>query len=62
MESEKQKGDYYSSEIRKGSFCRSVGLPNNVDCSKIKANFKNGLFELSIPKIAKISRKAIKVT
>ncbi|MCK5432288.1 MAG: Hsp20/alpha crystallin family protein [Gammaproteobacteria bacterium] len=62
MESEEEKGNYHSSEIRKGSFSRSVSLPNNVDSSKIKANFKNGLLELSIPKVAKTSRKTIKVT
>ena len=61
-ESEKEKDNYYSSEIRKGSFCRSVSLPNNVDSSKIKAEFKNGLLELSIPKVAKTSRKTVKVT
>jgi len=61
-ESEKEKDNYYSSEIRKGSFCRSVSLPSNVDSSKIKAEFKNGLLELSIPKVAKTSRKAIKVS
>ena len=62
MESEEEKGNYHSSEIRKGSFCRSISLPNNVDSSKIKADFKNGLLELTIPKTAKTSRKTIKVT
>ena len=31
----------FRSEIRKGSFCRSVSLPNNIDSSKIKANVTN---------------------
>lgn len=61
-EFKKEKDHYYSSEIRKGSFCRSVSLPDNVDSSKIKADFKNGLLELSIPKVAKTRRKTIKVS
>ena len=61
-ESEKEKDNYYSSEIRKGSFCRSVSLPNNVDGSKVKANFKNGLLELTIPKVSKSRRKTITVS
>ena len=61
-ESEKEKDNYYSSEIRKGSFCRSVSLPNNVDGSKVEANFKNGLLELTIPKVSKSRRKTITVS
>ncbi len=61
-QSEKEGDHYYSSEIRKGSFCRSVSLPDNVDSSKIKADFKNGFLVLYIPKFAKASRKTIKVS
>jgi len=62
QERKDEKEDYYSREIRSGSFCRSMTLPNNVDSGKIEANFKNGLLELSIPKTAKSSKTNIKVS
>lgn len=61
-ESTEEKGNYYRSECKKGSFSRSMSLPADVDSSKIKASFNNGLLELTIPKLAKSKRKRIKVT
>lgn len=62
FESKENKDDYYHSEIKKGSFSRSLSLPSNVDSTKIKANLKDGMLELSIPKTTKTSRKSIKVS
>ena len=61
FEAKEQKDNYYSSEIKKGSFSRSVTLPTNVDGTNMKANLKNGLLELSMPKTKKTKRKSIKV-
>ncbi len=62
FESKKEKDEYYSSEIKQGSFARSVMLPNNVDSTKISAELKNGLLEVTVPKTGSTKRKTIKVS
>jgi HSP20 family molecular chaperone IbpA len=39
----------YRTEFRYGVFERSVRLPANADESKIKANYRNGILEITIP-------------
>jgi HSP20 family molecular chaperone IbpA len=60
-EEKEEKGDYYRSEIRRGAFSRTIALPREVDASKAKATFKDGILELSLPKVAKSKRVAVKV-
>ena len=60
-EEKEEKGDYYRSEMRRGSFSRTVGLPCNVDGTKAKAQFKDGVLELTIPKAEKSKRISVKV-
>ena len=60
-ESREEKENYYRSEIKKGAFSRSIGLPADVDSSKINAEFKNGVLELKIPKTTKSKSKTVKV-
>ncbi|MBW1990429.1 MAG: Hsp20/alpha crystallin family protein [Deltaproteobacteria bacterium] len=52
---DKQK-DYYRMERSYGSFQRVLHLPEDADPEGIKANFKNGVMKLSIPR--KQSEKA----
>jgi HSP20 family protein len=61
FETKEEKDNYYRSEIRKGSFSRSLSLPANVDGTNINASMKNGLLELTIPKTKKTKPKSIKV-
>ena len=49
-ESKEEKGDYYRREISSSSLARSVSLPANVDESKVAANLKNGILEITLPK------------
>ncbi len=49
-EVEDQKKDYHRVERRYGSFHRSFTLPNNVDTSKAKAQFENGVLTVKLPK------------
>jgi HSP20 family protein len=37
-------------EIDHGAFCRTVELPHNVQQSRIRANYRNGLLWIEIPK------------
>lgn len=60
-EEKEEKGDYYRREISSGSFSRTVMLPAEVDGSKAKADFKDGILELVLPKIEKSKRHAVKV-
>ena len=49
--SEKQEGDrFYRFERRFGSFSRSVTLPHGVSEDQIKADYRDGVLEVRIPK------------
>ncbi len=61
-ETEKEEGEYHRHEIVSGSFARSILLPAEVDGDKAKATFKDGLLELTIPKVAKAKRRKIEVS
>ena len=60
-ESKEEKGDYYRSEITQGSFSRSATLPCDVDENKAKAQFEDGILELTIPKFEGSKRRTIEV-
>ncbi len=60
-EEKEEKGDYYRCEISRGSYSRTLSLPTDVDESKAKAKLRDGILELSLPKLTKSKRKSIKV-
>ena len=60
-EEKKEKGDYYRCEISRGSYSRSLSLPADIDEGKVKAKFKDGVLELTLPKLEKAKRRTIKV-
>jgi len=60
-ESKEEKGDYYRHEISSASFARSVTLPGNVDESKVVANLKNGILEVTLPKSETVKRRTVEV-
>jgi HSP20 family protein len=45
-----------------GAFVRMVRLPASVALDKIKANFKNGVLTINLPKTEEAKQKAIPVT
>src|SRR5215813_6274909 len=49
-EEEIKKENYYRSERSYGSFVRTLELPREVQADKVKANFKNGVLEIRLPK------------
>jgi HSP20 family protein len=53
--------DYYYQELYWGAFSRSVILPVEVDVDKAKADIKNGILTIRLPKSEKIKTKKIKV-
>jgi HSP20 family protein len=60
-EEKEEKGDYYRCEISQGSFARMVALPDYVDSDAAKAAFKDGVLELTLPKVEKAKRRSIKI-
>jgi len=47
-EKQEERGGYLVRERRSGSFRRSLQVPQDVDESKIKARFENGVLEVTI--------------
>ena len=60
-EEKEEKGDYYHQEICRGSYHRSIELPEAVNESDAKATFQNGVLELTIPKREQTKKSTIPV-
>jgi HSP20 family protein len=61
LEDGQNNGKYSRVERVHGKFVRSFTLPENVQADAIKASFKDGVLELTIPKIAKVEPRRIEV-
>ncbi len=61
-EKEDRGRDYYRMERSYGSFSRSIQIPAEVDESGIRATFKKGVLEISLPKTAKAVEETKKIT
>ncbi|MGH7845466.1 MAG: Hsp20/alpha crystallin family protein [Candidatus Binatia bacterium] len=60
-EEETKDEHYYCAERSYGSFVRSLELPREVQVDKAKANFKNGVLEIRLPKTEEAKRKETKI-
>lgn len=60
---EKQVKDenYHRVERSYGSFARSFSLPNSINAEKVKAEYKDGLLMLTLPKREEAKPKTIKI-
>jgi len=58
---EEKKKNYYRCERFQGSFWRQLDLPSSVDTSKIKANYKNGVLKITLPKVEREKEKEIDI-
>jgi HSP20 family protein len=61
-EEKKEDKDYFRLERSYGSFKRTFALPSEVDSSRAKAKFKDGVLEVTIPKSEKAKKKEVKVS
>jgi HSP20 family protein len=62
---EKRENDnkrYHFSEISYGSFTRTYNLPKAVSSQEIKADYKEGLLSITIPKSEESKGKKIKIS
>jgi HSP20 family protein len=57
---EKKKGKWYSERFY-GSFSRSIQLPTEVKLEQIKANYKDGVLDIVLPKSESAKPKQINV-
>ena len=60
-EEKEEKGDYYRCEMSRGSYSRTLSLPAEVDEDITKAKLKDGILELTLPKLKKSKRRSIQV-
>ena len=61
-EKKEEEGDYYRCETMQGSFSRTMSLPSEVDGSKAKSTFKDGVLEVVAPKLEKARRHSVKIS
>jgi len=63
-ENEEKGKNWHRIEQSYGTFHRVIPIPTNVDSTKVKATFKKGLLNVSIPKIEdkKKAKKQIEIT
>jgi HSP20 family protein len=57
-----EEGSYVVQEIRRGSFSRSVALPNGLEPDKASATFENGILRLEIPKAEQVKPRQIRIS
>ncbi len=62
MEKEDRDKKYYCIERSYGSFMRSFRMPEDADESAVKAEFKDGMLNVRLPKSATAKSRAIEVS
>ncbi len=60
-EEKDKNGNYIHRERRSGSFSRTFSVSKELDASKLKASYKDGVLEIVVPKIAEEAEKSTKV-
>ncbi|MBI1887572.1 MAG: Hsp20/alpha crystallin family protein [Nitrosomonadales bacterium] len=62
QEKEEKGKKFHRVECSYGSFVRSFRVPDDADENKVKADFKDGMLNITLPKSAKAKNKAINVS
>lgn len=60
-EERKEGGDLVHAEIVRGAFCRTMTMPTGLDVEGVKAEFKDGVLEVHLPKLEKTERRRIEI-
>src|SRR5215471_8867562 len=61
FESEQKNKRFHRSERAYGSFSRSFTLPDGADSTRLRAEFKDGLLKIHMPKTEKTKAKQIEI-
>jgi HSP20 family protein len=56
-EEEQKREGYYRAERHYGSFYRTITLPQAVDYDKARAQFRDGVLQITLPKTARPEEK-----
>lgn len=56
-----RREEYHRIERPFGSFVRAFALPNTVDVNHVKAEFKNGVLEVTMPKRQESQARSVKI-
>jgi HSP20 family protein len=56
-----KEANYHRIERSYGSFTRSIDLPATVQFDKIKANYKDGVLQITLPKSEEVKRREIPI-
>jgi len=60
-EEKKEDKNYYRREFRYGAFSRTIPLPVAIQSEKAKAQLKDGVLEITLPKSEKAKVKAVPI-
>jgi HSP20 family protein len=61
FEKKTQEKGFFRSEFRYGNFQRVIPLPVPIQNDQVKADFKNGVLTLTMPKVAEARRTVVKL-
>lgn len=61
QEEKKEAKDYFYRELSYGKFSRTMPLPEGVDANQVKASYKNGVLEVTVPVPKQLESKKIPV-
>ncbi len=62
MEKEEKNKKFHRVECSYGNFVRSFRMPDDADEEKVKAEFKDGMLNISLPKSEKTKKRSINVS
>ena len=61
-EAREGEGEYLVREISRGSFVRTISLPNGLEPDKAEATFEHGVLTLRIPKAEQVKPRQIRIS
>jgi HSP20 family protein len=61
LEKEETRANYHRVELSYGTFTRSFSLPGTVDAEKIRAESRNGVLTVTLPKRSEAKARSIQV-
>ncbi len=61
LEREEKRENYHRLELSYGTFTRSFSLPGTIDAERIKADSKNGILAVQLPKKPEAKPKSIQI-
>ncbi len=62
LEKDEKRKDYHYSEFRYGSFRRSITVPSAAGSEQVKASYKDGLLEITLPKVEEEKKEAKRIS